>query len=256
VSLIISIRSEAIKAKRSSAFWLSVLGAAFLPFTFLLMYYFKPSHFISALKLNPWTLHFIQGWQALSAFLLPMFIILTCSLITQIEYKNNSWKQVFASPQTIGEIFFSKFLTIHFMILFCFLLFNLFMILSAIIANTLNKGYSFFSHSIDWIALAKMNFKTYISILAISAIQYWLSLRFKNFIAPIGIGLAILITALVILNWEHIYKVPYAYPLLTFQSIQGKKAHLLQNHEWNSIGYFIFFTALAFADMKYRKERG
>ena len=189
-----------------------------------------------------------------------MFIILTCSLITQIEYKNNSWKQVFASPQTTAEIFFSKFITIHFLILFCFLLFNFFMIMSAVTVNTLNKGYSFFSHSIDWALLAKMNFKTYISILAISAIQYWLSLRFKNFIAPIGIGLAILITSLVILNWEHIYKVPYAYPLITFQSIQrfmqNKKAHLLQNHEWNSIGYFIFFTILAYADMKYRKERG
>ncbi|MES1218813.1 MAG: ABC transporter permease [Bacteroidota bacterium] len=256
MSLIKSIRSEAIKAKRSSAFWLSVLGAAFLPVTFFLMYYFRAEHFVKALQLNPWTLHFMQGWQALSAFLLPMFIILTCSLITQIEYKNNSWKQVFASPQTIGEIFFSKLITIHIMILFCFLLFNFFMILSAVAVNALNKEYTFFSHPTDWQALAKMNFKTYISILAISAIQYWLSLRFKNFIVPIGIGLAILITSLVILNWEHIYKVPYAYPLLTFQSIQGRKAHLLQNHEWNSIGYFIFFTGLAFADMKYRKERG
>jgi lantibiotic transport system permease protein len=224
------------------------------------MYFFKADHFTVALKDKPWTLHFIQGWQALSVFLLPMFIILTCSLITQIEYKNNSWKQVFASPQTISEIFFSKFITIHFMILLCFLLFNIFMILSALAANTLNKGYSFFSHPVDWVMLAKINLKTYISTLAISAIQYWLSLRFKNFIAPIGIGLALLITSLVIMNWEHIYKVPYAFPILSFQAIQdlmrGKHARLILNHEWNSIGYFVFFTLLAFVDMKYRKERG
>ena len=130
------------------------------------------------------------------------------------------------------------------------------MILAAVAANTLNKEYSFFSHSIDWVALSRMTLKTYISILGISAMQYWLSLRFKNFVVPIGIGLAFLITSLVILNWEHIYKIPYAYPLLTFQSIMAKKTHFLENHEWNSIGYFVFFTVLAFADMNYRKERG
>ena len=187
--MIISIRSEAIKTRRSAAFWISLLGAAFLPFIFLLMYYFKPGHFIAALRLHPWSLHFMQGWQALSAFLLPMFIILTCSLITQIEYKNNTWKQVFASPQTTAEIFFSKFIIIQFMILLCFLLFNIFMILCGLTANTLNKGYTFFSQAVDWASLARMNFKTYISILGISAIQYWLSLRFKNFIAPSGLVL-------------------------------------------------------------------
>lgn len=254
--MINSLRAESIKARRSSAFWLSVLGAGFLPLVFLLMYYFKADHFAAALKNNPWTPHFMQGWQALSAFLLPMFIILICSLITQIEYKNNSWKQVFASPQTTAEIFFSKFMTIQFMILLCFVLFDLFMILSAVTANALNRNYSFFSHPIDWEALLRMNFKTYISVLGISAIQYWISLRLRNFIAPIGIGLACLITSLVILNWEHIYKVPYAFPLLSFQSIQARKAHLLQNHEWNSLGYLLVFLAIGFADMRYRKERG
>ena len=130
------------------------------------------------------------------------------------------------------------------------------MIKSALTANLLDRQYSFFSHAIDWPGLAKMNFKTYISVLGISAIQYWFSLRFANFIAPIGIGLALLITSLIFLNWEHIYKLPYAFPLVTFKFMRARNVYLLQNHEWNSIGYFAFFTLLAFIDMKYRKERG
>jgi hypothetical protein len=253
----ISIRAEAMKTKRTSAFWLSVLGAAFIPLIFFLMYYFKPDVFVPALGKNPWQDHFLNGWKALSAFLLPMYIILTCSLITQIEYKNNTWKQVYASPQSLGEIFFSKFFVIQTMIVFCFLLFTLFLIISAVSANILNRKYSFFSTAIDWPFILRINFKSYISILGISAIQYWLSLRFKNFIAPIGIGLALLITSLIIMDWEHIYKVPYAYPLLTFSSFHRKlSGGVLQNHEWNSIAYLIAFTVLAFADMKYRKERG
>ncbi|TAL41215.1 MAG: hypothetical protein EPN92_13295 [Chitinophagaceae bacterium] len=103
-----------------------------------------------------------------------------------------------------------------------------------------------------------MNLKSLVALLGIISIQYWLSLRIKNFIVPIAIGLALLITTLIILSWEHIYKVPFAYPLLTFNSLSGgvQKGSFFQNHELNSIGYFIFFSTLAFLDMKYRKERG
>jgi len=256
MSFPISLRAEILKTRRSAAFWLSVIGAAFIPAIFFLMYFFKPGVFAQKVDNQPWKSHFTNGWQALSIFMLPMFIILTCSLIPQLEYKNNTWKQVFASPQSLGNIFFSKFMTIHLMILFCFFLFNLFMIVSAVTVNIFNKSYHFLDHTIDWSFLLRLNFKTYVSILGISAIQYWLSLRFKNFIAPIGIGLALLITSLILMQWEHIYKIPYAHPLLTFLAIKKNETSLLANHEWNSIGYFITFTALAFADMKYRKERG
>jgi hypothetical protein len=256
MSFAISVRAELIKTKRSAAFWLSVIGAAFIPAIFFLMYFFRPEVFTVQLKNNAWENHFMTGWQALSAFLLPMFVILTCSLITQIEFRNTTWKQVFASPQSLGNIFFSKFLTIHLMILFCFLLFDGFMLINAVTVNLFNKNYGFLHQPVDWAFLLKLSFKTYVSVLGISAIQYWLSLRLKNFIAPIGIGLALLITALILLRWEHIYKIPYAHPILTLQEIKKKGTHFLANHEWNSIGYFICFTLLAFADMKYRKERG
>ncbi|MEP7372387.1 MAG: ABC transporter permease [Chitinophagaceae bacterium] len=253
MNLTISIRAEIIKTKRSASFWLSILGAAVIPIIFFLAYIVKPEKTYS----QTWDIHFLQGWQVFNAFLLPMFVILICSLIPQIEYKNNAWKQVFASPQTIGNIFFSKFLTILIMILFLFLVFNILMILSAIIPNFFFSKFTFLGKSIDWAQLFRINLKTFISLLAIISFQYWLSLRFRNFIVPIGIGLGLLVTALILyqFHWEHIYKVPYAFPVLTMEGIR-ETDFKLQNHEWNAIGYFIFFTLLAFLDMRYRKERG
>jgi len=258
MSLSISVRTELIKAKRSSAFWLCLIGSGFIPGIFFLMFVLKPKNFIPRFKVQPWENHFLQGWQSFSAFLLPMFAILICSMILQIEFKNNTWKQVFASPQSLVNIFFSKYITILLMIIFLFIMFNFFMFGNAILANLIYKGYSFLDSSVPWMSLAKMNLKTFIALLGIISFQYWLSMRYKNFIVPIGIGLALLITSLIIMSWEHIYKMPYAYPILTMQSIGGGalKGKLLLNHELNSIGYFIFFTVLAFLDMKYRKERG
>lgn len=257
MNLIISTEAELLKTKRSASFWLSIIGAAFIP-TLLFIALFTDPNTTKNLAKEPWNKFFNMGWQILSVFLLPMYIILTSTLITQIEFKNNTWKQVFASPQSLGNIFFSKFLTIHIMILFCFLLFNSFMVLAPVIANLINSNFTFLDRSIDLDLLLWLNLRTYISILGISAIQYWFSLRFKNFIAPVGIGLALVILSIIALNykWEHIYKYPYSFPILTFDAIQKKGRPFLENHELNSIGYCVFFLFLGFLDMKMRKEKG
>jgi lantibiotic transport system permease protein len=258
MSFVISTRAELIKTKRSASFWVCVLGSGFIPLIFLLTYTLAPSKNYPRLQAFPWGIHFGQGWQAFSSFLLPMFVILICSLIPQIEYKNNAWKQVFASPQSLGNIFFSKFFTIHLMILFLFLLFTVFMIGSAVVSNLIISKYVFLKTPLDWVTLWKLNYQTYLSILGMSAIQYWLSLRFKNFIASIGIGLAFLITSLIAVPfWKHVDTLPYAYPILTmkaFASPLGGRS--LPHHEIYSILYFAGFILLAFLDMKYKKERG
>src|SRR6185503_2836923 len=105
MSLPVSIRTELIKVKRSAAFWLCVIGSGFIPAIFCLGYILNPKQALSRLKM-PWEMHFTNCWQAFSAFLLPMFVVLICTLIVQIEFRNNTWKQVFASPQTFGDIFF------------------------------------------------------------------------------------------------------------------------------------------------------
>jgi len=258
MSYSIALRTEIIKTKRSAAFWICFLGSGFIPGIFFLMYTLKPESFVTKYSKQPWETHFLGGWQAFSAFLLPLFVIIVCSLIPQIEYKNNTWKQVFASPQSLGNIYFSKLGTILLMILFLFLMFNLFMICGAVLANLIHKEYTFLSTGAKWGLILKMNAKTLVALLGIIGFQYWLSLRIKNFIVPIAIGLALLITAMIIMSWQHIYKMPFAYPMLTFLSLTkgGLEGRFFQNHELNSIGYFIFFAAGGFLDLRYRKELG
>lgn len=258
MNFIVATQTEIIKTKRTASFWLSVAGAAFIPAIFFIMCVFVEDGIVNDFIAKPWETFFHHGWQFLCAFLLPMYIILICALIPQIEYKSNTWKQVFASPQSTGQIFFSKFLTVHLMILLCYFLFNSLMILSGVSINLIIPGYTFLKHEIDWVSLMQMNGRTYISILGISAIQFWLSLRFKNFIAPMGIGLALLVAAIMAMGfkWEHVYKLPHAHPILTFMSIEKKGTAGIENHELNSIGYFLFFTLLGFLDLRFRKEKG
>jgi lantibiotic transport system permease protein len=54
-----------------------------------------------------------------------------------------------------------------------------------------------------------------------------------------------------------VYKYPYALPALSFDAVfKMKHRPFLENHEWNSIGYFVFFILVGFWDMKTSKEKG
>lgn len=258
MSFAISLRSELLKSKRTPAFWLSVLGAGFIPAIFFLIYTIKPEKMIPRLQLMPWVSHFLQGWNFLNSFLLPMYIILVCALIPQIEFRNNTWKQVFASPQSTANIYFSKLASVHILVIAALLLFNLFMILTGVVSNLIFTGYTFLQTAIDWEAMWKLTLKTYVSVLGISAIQFWLSMRFKSFVGGVGTGLALLVSSIIVasMNWEHISKMPYAHPVLTIQTMMQQNRPLLENHEWNSIGYFLFFSIFGYVDLLLRKEKG
>lgn len=241
-----------------ASFWLSLLGAGFIPAIYLIAYILKPDGASRQLGEAPWNVHFFMGWQGVGFFLLPMFVVLLCALVTQIEFKNNTWKQVYASPQSYGQIYFSKLLIIHTMIIFFFIAFNLFMLGTGIVSALVHKQLAFLKSSFDVQKLVELNAKMYISTMGIAAIQYWLSLRFKNFIVPMGIGLALLIAAIVATNlgWEHIYKVPFAQPGLTLRYVSQPVKGWLQPHEWNSIIAFVIFTIGGFLDVIYKKEKG
>lgn len=258
MSFAISLQSELLKTKRTASFWLSIAGAAVIPLIFFLKLAFDPAEASTSFNAAPWKKIFSFAWQFLSGFLLPMYIILICALIPQIEFKNNAWKQVFASPQTTGQIFFAKFLTVHLMIFLCYTLFNVLMILCGVGANLIHSQYKFLATPIDWERLAQLNLKTYFSILGISAIQFWLSIRFKSFIGPVGIGLALLVGGIIAnaTEWAHAGKIPYAHPIQTLISMKDGGKLSIAPHEWWAIGYFIFFTLLGFLDLRFRKEKG
>lgn len=256
MSLAIATRAEIIKNRRGAAFWMCLIGAAFLPLIYFLVYNLKPDRNYDRMAANPWVVHFQEGWQGFSIFLLPMFVILTCSLIVQVEYKNNTWKQVFASPLSTGNIFFSKYIGILVMVLFLLLMFNAFLLLAGVLTDVFHPKYTFLETKVEWGKLMNRTLKSFISLLAVVSIQYWLSLRFRNFIVPIAIGLAMLVVSMTLMSWEHIDKVPYAFPFLSYAKTSTVSGRFLEKHEIYSILYFVVFTVLGFLDLRFRKERG
>ena len=141
MQFIYCFQAEWMKKKRSLASWLVIIGAFFTPVILIIV---KLVHNKSLKENNSsptfWEDHWMNSWESMAIFLLPMGIILAASLITQLEYKNNTWKQWHTTPQHFTTLYFAKLSVILVMMMQFFILFNLGIFLSGILPGFFVKG--------------------------------------------------------------------------------------------------------------------
>ena len=251
MNLLISVRSEILKTKRTAAFYLTIIAAALVPFILLLDVCFdgiSPEN-----RKDAFNALLREGFGILSVLIFPMFVILVCTLLPQIEFRNNTWKQIFASPRTMKEIFISRFLNVQLLILLFLVSFNLFMFMASIAIHLMDPEIGLLRWPLDGMALLNYNVNSYVAILAMSAIQFWVGLRFRNFIPPIAIGFAMWLTGTMMVMEFHTSNAhffPYTYLVYSFFP---KYRELLPTTQLLSLAYMLLFLVLGFIDFKRKR---
>jgi hypothetical protein len=254
-SFVHSFQSEWMKKKRSAASWLMITGGIFVPLIVLISLLANSGLIGKVLSRGHfWEFIYNRSWPAMAMFLLPMGIILAVSLITQLEFKNNTWKQLHTTPQKLTTIFCAKLTVILSMMLQFFILFNIGMYLSAVIPALL-CGYGYPQEAFPFLAFLKGNGKFFVDCLPIIALQYLISLQFRNFLVPVGVGLAIYVGSMIALNWKYCYIVPYTYCALNFKDNRDMMDPSAHTHVW-ALAYFVLFTALSYWLYIYKREKG
>lgn len=251
-----SIQSEWIKKRHSSASWLTVVGALFIPALVLIKRLLNPHTLIeSNSSATIWKVLYSQCWQYMSVFLLPMGIILTASLIAQIEFRNNAWKQVHTTPQSYTVLFLAKFCIVIIMLVQFFLLFNLGIVMAGIVPALLFADVPFPKQDFPFEAFLIGNSKFFLYSLPILSLQYLLSIHIRNFMVPIGIGFAMMIASLIAVSWKYGYFLPYTYCSKQFLINDNRIDPEVNIYAW-AAGYFFLFTILNYILYINRKSRG
>jgi len=250
-----TLRAELIKCKNSQALWLTVLGAAFIPVINFLKCVLKPDYFVGKVKNNPWQVWLDYNWQIAASLMMVTYIILVTSLIVQIEVGNNAWKQTLVTPRSYAEILLSKFAVVQMMIIGCILFFNAFIVACAYLTYLIQPKYPFLSFGIPWNDMARISLKMYGSILAVTAIQYFLSVHLKNFATAIGIGIVFFIGGFMIRQWEHIDLYPYIYPILVYFPNPGIASETLNKVLLNSAVWCAAVTVIGLAVFSLKREK-
>jgi hypothetical protein len=254
-----SFQSEWLKTKRSLAFWMVAIGGFFTPVIIIiarLVNYAKLPEIYSADTF--WDKHWHSSWESMAVFFLPLGAILTTSLITQIEYKNNTWKQLHTLPLSYATIFFSKLAVIIVLMTLFFVLFNIGIYLSAIIPYLLVSGTPYPVQPPPWQRFLTEDALYFVDCLPIVALQYLISLRFKNFLVPVGLGFVFWVGALGALSWKFGYVIPYTYTMFNYlkDATQTRAVMPDVNIHLLAIGYFVVLTVISFILYITKKEKG
>src|SRR5581483_11162406 len=110
MSFIYSFSSEWLKKKRTAASLLTVAGSFLIPLIVLVARIDDGAALVAAANRRPrlWEELYNRNWQLMGLLLLPMGVVLATSLFAQLEFRNNTWKQVCTTPQSLTTIFGAK----------------------------------------------------------------------------------------------------------------------------------------------------
>ena len=251
MNLLISLRSELLKTTGSASFYLTLIGAAVGPVMYLLNVLTDEGE-IDPSEKDPLNALFRILSQMNGVALFPLFIILICTLLPQIEYRNNTWKQVFASPQTKGNVFLAKFMNVHLLMLVFLVTTHLFMFLTIVGINFIKPTLNLLNQPLNVSTVLVNAVNAYILLLAVCAIQFWIGLRSRNFIIPIGIGFALWLAGTIMaVQYKSNLVFYFPYSFNAFPVSTKLKSELTQV-SWTSLGYALLFLILGFFDFRRR----
>jgi len=250
-----SFQSEWLKKKHSAAAALVWIGAFFIP---LLMLIIRLKKFRSLASDNAspglWDWLYGMSWQFMTFFLLPLGVMLATSLITQLEYRNNTWKQLYTTPQDMSTIFLSKLSILLVMLVQFFLLFNIGIWLTGVLPAVF-RGVAFPRASFPWVKFLQGSGYFFIDSLPVVGLQYLVSLQFRNFLAPLGAGIALYVASVIAIEWEYGYLIPYNYSALDFlRNVKGNRLPPVNIHAW-ALAYFAVFIILSYILYRFKKDK-
>lgn len=248
--LLISYRVELTKIKNSFALWLVVLGAAFIPFFFVLNIIYQWKDYLPKAGENPWHEYFRKGFNGVHFLFLPLLIVLLIALLLNIEHKSNTWKHIFVLPVSKAKLFLAKYLVLITLILIFYFLMLIFFLTGGLLLGFWKSEFNFllfkpsyFYNSVQS-GIASFIIKSFISVLGLIAIHFWLSFRLKNIFLNIGIGLAgvVIAVSMYIGHWESISYLPYASTVLMCNFTPDAHKYLSDFHIVSLICFLVIFV--------------
>lgn len=254
-----AFRSEWLKRRRSSASLMLIGGSLFTPAIIvavrLLHWRTLPALYAGdAFWRNLWS----SSWESMAVFFLPMTAILATSLVTQIEYRGNAWKQVRTLPMRDGVLFLAKLGVIVVMLMQFLAFFSGGIYLAGIVPALVVPGVPSPKGSFTALPVLRDGWWYFIDTLPIVAAQYAMALRTGNVLIPIGAGFLAWVAALAAVSSKFAIWSPYAYTTVNYIKGTPKGARFAAYTElhWLALAFFVGISIVGYVLFVTKREKG
>lgn len=247
-------RSELIKLKRSPAWYLLAL-CTLLTATGVFMGHLLDAHQVVKIDVDPWERYFDATLAIFNLFIVVPYTVMLVSALIFIEQRANAWKYLYTLPHQRGQFYLTKWLTIVFLYLCSIAILMLGVVLSAYLLNVLRPEYEFAYYQPDIGYLLSEMQHFFLASLGLISWQYWLSLRFRNILVPLGIGVFGFVLGIImsVTGQKLALYLPYSLPMIVrdfdmFRNeyIQDSGIPGLINVELHSLVFALFFLLLGY----------
>lgn len=253
---LLALKAEFLKGRHSFAYWLSLFGTGANVIMFSFYFLFQPNETIGQSLGKDWDGFILLFYNSVSFMMLPLYVIILCSLIAFQEHRSGSWVNLLSLPLSRWHLYWSKqlYTLLHFIA--AHTLFIVGMVLAGWFIGLVFPQTGLLSLPPLGLIVA-LAFKTVLSILGLLAFHSWMSWRFSHFIIPLTIGIiGFVLAALLGPEWVCAPWFWYASPIIYMPEVIGVVSYPqmlgLSLEYWTSLGWFVLFTTLGYFDIRKR----
>jgi hypothetical protein len=214
---ILSLQSEFYKSRKTLGFWSAILLPLILTFLVSLGFYLNYAKLMNMPPQNIWGQFAGIALGIMGSLLLPIFIIFLAYSVNSIEHRSDTWKTLFTLPIPKWSVYSAKYFYTVFLLLLSLLLFALLTIGFGNLLGVIQPKLKFSGYHMEG-ELFEIYAKLFLASLGILSLQFVMSLLWKDFLKPMGIGFVCTIVGVILVtaaHWEYAYTIPYSQPLLS-----------------------------------------
>jgi len=215
---ILSFRSEFYKTRKTAAFWSAVILPVLICGAVFIGFFTQADKMANQPGMMLWMEFAGLIFHPMGAFLLPMLVVFVAYSVNNIEHKADTWKTLFSLPISKLSVYTAKYVYALFLILICLILFLTLTLGLGHLLEAFKPTLKFHEYSVTHM-LTEFYIKLFFSALGILSIQFLLSLLFRDFLKPMGIGFVAVIIGDIVgaAGWSYAYLFPYAHPMLALK---------------------------------------
>ncbi len=215
MNILRALHAELLKTKRTLAFWLILIAPAVVISLQVAMMWDQYSYHLEQSKLfgSAWVFYTQQTLVIWSLLMLPLFVTLETALVAQWEHHSQQWKHLFALPVSRGALYAAKYLCgVAFIGLSCAVLIAL-ILLSGLGFRWVFPGLGF-ETAPPVGEMALYGLLMFLGSWLVIAIQTWVAQRWPNFAIASGVGIALTVASVIVIQSKYAGFYPYTLPAL------------------------------------------
>lgn len=248
-ALLISLRSEFYKSRKTLAFWAAILLPVLICGMITSGTYVKAEK-ILGMNYPPNVLWMNFAGAALGtmgSLILPFYVIFMAFSVNNIEHKNDTWKTLFAQPLNKLSIYTAKYLYAVLLIFICLALFLLLTYGFGHLLHLMDSRFRFNEYS-PWESLSRIYLRLFLASLGILSLQFFISLVWADFLKPMGLGFIALIAGLIAASkgWEYAYTIPYSHPVMALSMKKPGPVVIFTQEIYWSLSYALVFFVIGY----------